>query len=363
MPGMKPKSVLVTGANGYIGNAVARAFVRAGWITYGLVRNQETRTSLEADEIISILGSASDKGFVERSANQTRFVFDVIVSCTEQILDYVPHYNDTIALLRALAEASNKAGIRPLVMFTSGCKDYGTTGIDGSEDLSPHTEESSLNAPPVLVARAIHAIKIFNHIDLFDAVVTRPTTIYGLSGSFYGPIFDVATKAAEKGVLELTADPKSIMHGTHVDDCAEAYVAIAEADRNVVKGQCFNISGGRHETLGEVANALVEDYKIKNGVKYLPEKKKTGVDIVQMLIGFSQWVSSEKLRRDVGWRDNRQSFSEAVHTYRKAYEAAVAQNHSNVQKIQGFVSMADGGGQSTDGKVVKIQEEILADKI
>ena len=343
IPVTKPKSVLVTGANGYLGNAVARAFVRAGWITHGLVRSQGTRESLRANEIVSILGSASDKSFVERSAKQTKFVFDVIVSCTEQILDYVPHYNDTIALLRALAEAGNEVGIRPLVMFTSGCKDYGMTGLDGSKDLSPHTEESPLNAPPVLVARATHAIKIFDHVDLFDSVVLRPTTLYGLSGSFYGPIFDIATKAAEKGVLELTADPKSIMHGTHVDDCAEAFVTIAEADRDVVKGECFNISGHKYETLEQVANALVEDYKIKGGVKYVTEETKTQVDVVQMLIGFSQWVDSEKLRRGVGWRDKRQPFSVAVHTYRKAYEAAVAQNHSNVQNIQSFVRMANTG--------------------
>ena len=344
MPETKPKSVLVTGANGYIGNAVARAFVRAGWITYGLVRNQESRASLRADEIISILGSASDEAFVERSAKQSRFVFDVIVSCTEQTLDYVPHYNDTVALLRALAEASNKVGIRPLVIFTSGCKDYGMTGLDGSEGLAPHMEESPLNAPPILVPRATHAIRIFDHKDLFDAIVVRPTTLYGLSGSYYGPIFDVAAKAAEKGVLELTADPKSIMHGTHVDDCAEAYVAIAEhADRDVVKGQCYNISGRRYETLEQVANALVEEYKIKGGVKYLPAKAETRVDVVQMLIGFSQWVNSEKLRRDVRWRDKRQPFSEAIHTYRKAYEAAVAQKHGNVQKIQSFVRMANAG--------------------
>lgn len=340
----KRKSVLVTGANGYVGNAVARAFVRAGWIAHGLVRSQDSRASLRADEIISILGSASDKAFVERSANQTRFVFDVIVSCTEQTLDYVPHYNDTIALLRALAQASNEAGIRPLVIFTSGCKDYGTTGLDRSNGLSPHTEESPLNAPPVLAARAAHAVKLFDHKDLFDAVVLRPSTLYGGSASFYGPIFNKAAKAAENGVLELTADPKSIMHGTHVDDCAEAYVAIAEhADRKTVKGQCYNISGGRYETLGEVADALVEEYKIKGGVKYIPEKAMTGVDVVQMLTGFSQWVGSEKLRRDVGWKDKRQPFSEAVHTYRMAYEAAVAQKHSNVQKIQAFIRMADAG--------------------
>ena len=248
----------------------------------------------------------------------------MIISCTEQILDYVPHFEDTVALLRNLAKGSqDQGGVRPLVMFTSGCKDYGTTGLHGSEGLAPHTEKSSLNPPPFAIGRASHAVQIFDHTDFFDAVVLRPTTVYGLSSSFYGPIFDIAAKAAEKGVLELHADPNSIMHGTHVDDCADAYVAIAEADRDVVKGQCYNISSHRYETLDEVAQALVRDYDIRDGVKYLPAPAKSGIDVVQMLFGFSQWVGSEKVRRDVGWRDRRMLFSEAVHVYRKAYEAAV----------------------------------------
>ena len=338
----KARTVLVTGANGYIGNAVARAFVQAGWTTYGLVRNAQFRTSLAAEEIICVLGSASDTDFIQRLQAQER-TFDVIVSTTEQILDYIPHYNDTIALIRALALASNKAGIRPLVLFTSGCKDYGMTSLDGVESLSPHTEESSINPPPFAIHRATYAPKIFDHNDLFDAVLLRPTTVYGLSGSFYGPLLEIAARAAEKGVLEFAADPRSILHGTHVDDCAVAYVAIAaHEDRNVVKGQCYNISGHRYETLSEVATALVKEYKIAGGVKYIPAADNVGIDVVQMLIGFPQWVSSEKLRKDIGWTDRRQLFSEGLHMYKKAYEAAVAQNHSGVLKIQSFVRRVEG---------------------
>lgn len=336
------KTVLVTGANGYIGNAVARAFVRAGYLTYGLVRNASSRPALNADEIISVLGSAADKEFVSRLSTQTRIgPFDVIVPCTEQILDYVPHFDDTIALLRSLAEGSGRQGVRPLVLFTSGCKDYGRTALHGDEGLQPQTENSPLIPPDFVVDRAEYAVKIFDHADLFDAVLLRPTTLYGLSSSFYGPIFDIAAKAAEKGVLDLTADPNSIMHGTHVEDCADAYVAIAEARRDVVKGQCYNISSHRHETLSEVADALVREYKIEGGVKYLPPPENDGVDVVQMLIGFSQWVSSEKLRKDIGWRDKRKPFSEMLHVYKKAYEAAVKLQHPDVQRIQAFVKMTE----------------------
>lgn len=272
------------------GNAVAKAFVRAGWITWGLVRNAETRPALRAEEIIAVLGSADDKHFVSKLDNQNRvFVFDVIVSVTEQNIDYAAHFNNTIELLRTLGNVANRHGVRPLVLFTSGCKDYGMTGLHGSEGLAPHTEESALKPPPSLADRASHAVKVFDHTDLFDAVLLRPTSVYGYSSSYYGQIFDLAAKAAEKGVLEIAADPRTIMHATHVDDCAEAYVAIAEADREVVKGQCYNISGDRYETLEEVANGLIKEYNIADGVKFLPVQEERELDSLQLVLGFSQW--------------------------------------------------------------------------
>lgn len=322
MPSTTTKSVLITGADGCIGNAVARAFVRAGWKTYGLVRNVQTMSSLAADEIIPVLGSPADLAFLEKLYPYTQ-TLDVVVSATEQIFDYLPDCEDAITLLRTLSKTSNDAGGRPLILFTSDCKDYGSTGHHGSPDLSPHTESSPLQPPTFVSDPAKYAIKILEHSDLFDAVVLRPTPIYGL---------DVAAKAAREGILELPADPRSIMHGAHVDDCAETYVAIAEHP-HVVKGQCYNVSGHRYETLCELANALVKEYDNRDGVKFVSAEGSKMPMLVQMVIGSSQWVGSEKLRTDVGWKDKRVLFSEGLHAYGVAYEAAVEQKHGNVESI------------------------------
>ncbi|KAE8448086.1 hypothetical protein EG329_009851 [Mollisiaceae sp. DMI_Dod_QoI] len=265
------KNVLVTGANGYIGNAVARAFSRAGWSTYGLVRKESFLPNLAAQEIIPLLGSPSDTSFIS-GLEEKGIVFDILVSTTEQITNYLPHFNDIVSLFRLLAQQSNEKRIRPLVIFTSGCKDYGMSPFVSSsieKEKAPHTEDSPLNPPPVLADRTYGALKIFEQKDLFDAIVTRPTNVYGLSSSFYGLLFSFAEQAKQKGVWEIDEHPDTILHAMHVDDCAEAYVALAECERSVVKGKCYNISAREFETLDDIAKALVKEFGIADGVKYV----------------------------------------------------------------------------------------------
>ena len=59
------RKVLVTGANGYIGNAVARAFCAAGWKTFGLIRKREGAADLARHEIHPVVGSPTDLSFLD----------------------------------------------------------------------------------------------------------------------------------------------------------------------------------------------------------------------------------------------------------------------------------------------------------
>lgn len=72
--------------------------------------------------------------------------------------------------------------------------------------------------------------------DIFDACVLRPTSLYGGSLSYYGPIFEIGAKATQAGRKELRicAKPRSIMHGTHVDNAAQVYVKLSQAPREQV---------------------------------------------------------------------------------------------------------------------------------
>ncbi|OTB19135.1 hypothetical protein K445DRAFT_314006 [Daldinia sp. EC12] len=328
------KSIFVTGANGYIGSAVCRAFVRAGWRVYGLIRRPEAAGTLYSEEIIPIVGSISkDATFPEDLAKYTK-TLDAIVSCTEQF-PFGVHYDAVLSLIRSLAATSNANGVRPLVLVSSGCKDYGSTGVHGSAGLAPHTETSPLQPLEPIKERAFESLKIFEHTELFDAALLRPTPVYGYDSSYYGQVFELAAAAArsEEKVLQLAFDFGTIIHGCHIDDCAEAYVSLAEhPDRGAVAGQCFNISGARYETLGMIAEALKTEYGLRDVVR-----APAGAEVdwsVYVSLGHSQWVDSTKIRQLTGWTDKRLPFWENIHAYRLAYEEAAHRGHEGVLRVK-----------------------------
>ncbi|KAI1135930.1 NAD(P)-binding protein [Hypoxylon sp. FL0543] len=326
------KTVFVTGANGYIGFAVCRAFVRAGWRTYGLVRRTEAANALAAEEVIPVIGSISkDTTSLEDLYKHTETI-DVIVSCTEAI-PFAAHFEALLALLRKLAKTSNNNGVRPLVLMSSGCKDYGTTGTHGSPDLAPHTEESPLQPMKLLAERTFSSLKILEHTDVFDAAVLRPTPVFGYDSSYYGFVLELAAGAAktEERQLELPLDFNTILHGCHIDDCAEAYLSLAEhADRGAVAGQCFNISAQRYDTLGSLAKALEAEYGLAGGVV----RGGNPTPSLDLVLGYSQWVDSTKIRRLTGWSDKRMLLSENLHAYRMAYEEAAKRGHEGVLRVK-----------------------------
>ncbi|KAL7620567.1 hypothetical protein AAE478_009562 [Parahypoxylon ruwenzoriense] len=329
------KSVFVTGANGYLGFAVCRAFVRAGWHTYGLVRRPESANALAAEEIIPIIGSVSPDASIPENLYKHTQTVDVIVSCTEQI-PFGAHYEALATLFRELAQTSNAHGVRPLVLFSSGCKDYGMTGVHGEPGLAPHTEESPLRPVDFLRERTYSSLKIFEHSGLFDAAVIRPTPLFGYSSSYYGFVLELAAAAAQtpESALKIPVDFNTIIHGCHIDDCAEAYLALAEyPERGKVAGQCFNISGCRYETLGELATVLATEYGLHGGVVRATsaEDSMPGSDLV---FGFSQWVDSTKIRQLTGWADRRMLLSENVHAYRLAYEEAARRGDQGILRVK-----------------------------
>ncbi|OJD32139.1 nad dependent epimerase dehydratase [Diplodia corticola] len=420
-----PLNVLVIGANGYLGSAISRAFLRSRpppvpppapappsphqtttttqptsspppqtFRVYGLIRRASAAPALAAQEIIPLVGTlsgpASSPAALRDSIVRARLAprrWDVIAVCTEPAdrTAQARHWVDVLEFVGLLSTTNGDGGggdedagrqqqhHRPLVLFSSGCKDYGTTGREGEAGLAPHTEGSGLAPFEMVRGRteaAVRALAVGGGDDrAFDVVVLRATPICGYSGSYYGAMMEyvegcagAAAAAAAAGgggkgdgVLKFAAHPGTILHGMHVDDCADAYVALARLalfggaeGRRAVAGQVFNISGRRYETLREVGTVLAREYGFENGARFgvATAEIPSTVDAqgADMVFGWSQWVDSTKIRELTGWSDWRPLFSENLHVYRLSYEAARDYKDDNVQKIRNRMKGDWGSG-------------------
>ena len=317
---MTQRTVLVTGANGYVGNAVAKAFARAGWRTYGLVRREGSVGDLARNEVQPLVGPSDGRALDGIGA----VTFDVVVSNTEDQADPSGHLAAVRVLLDRAVASSLAAGRRPLVMFSSGCKDYGAmTQKHGDPALAPHTEESPLapaSASAVLVPRCTFGVRLLDKDETpYDAIVLRPTIVYGLSSSYYGALFDLAARSRD--VLTIVSDPDAVMHSCHVDDCAEAYVALAEhTDRRAIANQAYNVSNQRYETAREIGEALARSYGLDLAFE-APTQAYAHGD-VNRLFNYWQWVGSDKIRAATAWHERRATFVDGIEQYRLACEAS-----------------------------------------
>lgn len=78
------------------------------------------------------------------------------------------------------------------------------------------------------------------------------------------------------------------MHSIHVDDCAEAYVCLAEhPERSQVARQAFNLANRNDETAEQIRKSLAKPYGRTLRFDLPPER--VTVDSVTYLMNSSQW--------------------------------------------------------------------------
>ena len=330
---MQAKTVLVTGANGFVGNATAKYFALQGWKTYGMIRKSEYASDLAANEVTPLVGSYADTTSLD---SVKEVIFDVILSTTEDFSDYVSHFNDIIRLAKAVSKPANEAGKKPLLMFTSGNKDYGESGLHGSRDLTWFEENTPLNPPPFVALRAKTALQVFDHSEHFHATLFRPCMIYGRKSSYYASIM---SQAATSSKIIMYGSTSVIWHGVHVDDVASAYFAVAtQLSPAEAHGQAYTVANDTYDTFGQLAEGVAKAYGGKEIVWRLVDEN----NIMQKMIAFSQALKCERLRSQTGWRPRKMPFLEGIEQYRAAFDVALKEQDPAVMKVLAMCSMTEG---------------------
>jgi len=249
--------VVLTGASGVVGGAVARHLVAAGREVAGVARSGTAATTLSALGVAPRSGDILDRGSLEAAFADAEVVYHVAGVNEFCLRDPAPMYQANVDGTRNVMRAARATGVQRVVYTSSAIvlgEQRGTVGNERSPHRGTflsHYERSKFEAERVA----------FDEADGLELVVVSPSSVQG-PGRATGTgrlILDVING-------ELPALVDSTLSVVDIDDCARGHL-LAEAEgaageRYVLNGFCLGVRD---------AIAMLERLiDVEIAVRYLP---------------------------------------------------------------------------------------------
>lgn len=294
--------ILVIGASGFIGYAVASALARAAHEVYGVVRRPGAVPLLRKAEIRPIMGKLQEPAsFMEAAA-----------VCSVLIYAAADYQADTLTVDRAAVEALLQAAPRgpqpKTLIYTSGAWVHGDTGGEMVDETTPLTPARMVQSRPAIEQLVLEHPRV-------RGLVIRPGDVYGGRGGLTGMWFE----AAEKGELRVIGDGNNRWPMVHVEDLADAYVRLAESG---LRGEVFEVTDRSRATVNEMTEAVVRATGGTAKITHVPpaEAEKQMGAFAECL-ALNQHVDARKAVRVLGWQPKHGGFVDGAETYYQAWKA------------------------------------------
>ncbi|CAG8454347.1 14501_t:CDS:2 [Funneliformis mosseae] len=293
--------VLVLGATGFIGFAVAQALARSGHETYGLYRKREKEKELAKNEIFPILGDTNDVSTWNVVAEQV----DIIIDATSEYNDPTKHVTNILDTLEEINMKRIKSFEPKLTfIYTSGLWIYGGDSYNVNCESTPLKTNLKLDQWRPAIEQMI--IKS-------QGIIIRPGAAYGKNGSLTAQWFESAIKGELYGI-----GSKDVRWNlVHVDDLADAYVRSVERSE-LVKGQIFIITNNQSESMGDMLDAVARITEYKGLVKY-----KVPTTEFEIAMAHTGIFSNKKAQTILDWKQRQLSFVDGIYTWWNSYKAYI----------------------------------------
>jgi nucleoside-diphosphate-sugar epimerase len=288
--------IFLTGANGFIGGAVASALIADGHTVRGLVRDKPKACAVAAHGIEAVIGSLDDTALLQAEARAS----DGVVNAANS-----GHRGAVEALIVGLAGSG-----KPLI-HTSGSSIVADRAMGEPSDRI-FWEETPIEPEPERAARvAIDRLVIGT--SGIRAVVLCNSMIYGNAlgvpaQSVQVPV--LAQQARASGVARYIGRGLNRWSNVHIADVASLYVlAIAKAP-----GGSFMYVESGEEALGEVAQAIAKRLDIGAAQSWPAEQAIAawGKEKATFSLGSNSRVRGKRAAELLGWRPGHRSITEWI---------------------------------------------------
>ena len=258
---MKP--VVITGARGYIGAALARRFAGEGRPLRLVSRPSDGSAvaPLAGANIESIEADLGDEAVWSRLIRGAAAIVHLSARTDLRAAEADPEGDETlnIAPVRALVRAAAKADAPPKIVFASTVTIFGPRHANPADEHTPDHPCSVYDRHKVACETILREATAAGTL---HACTLRLANVYGLGGSSVNSnrgILNVMMRRALAGeALTLYGEGAYVRDFIHLDDVVEAFAVAADAGADVCDGSHYVIATGQGHSLAE-AYRLIAD--------------------------------------------------------------------------------------------------------
>jgi dihydroflavonol-4-reductase len=236
--------VLLTGASGFVGSAVARRLRAAGFPVRALVRTTSPVAHLSDLGLDFVTGDLRDADSVRQAMVGIRYLFHVAADYRLWARNPDELTQTNVAGTRLLMQEAMRAGVERVVYTSSVATLAARTDGVSADETMPLTEDKAIGVykrSKVAAERAVEALIA----EGLPAVIVNPSTPIGPRDVKPTPTGRIIVEAAS-GRMPAFVDTGLNM--VHVDDVAEGHFAAFERGRI---GERY-VLGGQNATLADI---------------------------------------------------------------------------------------------------------------
>jgi farnesol dehydrogenase len=225
---MKPATIFVTGATGFIGTKLVNELIQQGHTVHALSRATSNQSGLDRDGIKLVLGDLMNPDSLIAGMKGCTHVFHLAAYAKNWAKDPKIFYDQNVIGMRNVFDAAKKNNVERVV-FTSTIVTFGPTppGIVGDETMTRITEKYYTEYEETKAIAEQEALKMAS--EGFPVVIVNPTRVYGPGKLTEGNSVSLMIDQYDRGQVPILLN-KGINVGNYafVDDLVKGHILALE---------------------------------------------------------------------------------------------------------------------------------------